>query len=326
MRRTALLATLAAGLAAPAIASADVDINVPVTLLGGPIASPLPALTPEGVAAGPGRPSLAPGGAVRCMGAADGDCLVWGPLADVEPVPVPLPGPGGLAPAPDDGVGVDDDPPPDADTGEPPSEGGAVEQQVRPRPIPAVAPVPAELKAAFGGLVSPKAADWLAWQRTTLRWKAVPRATDYNVQVFRGQRRVLNAWSKNTRLPVPMGVLKQGRTYVWVVWPANGPRRAARFALPVGRSTFAVTLRPRIVFRAAGPRSVGAEVRPHIPFGTLRLRRPAELRSRVPSVVTISGRGRFTLPISKQAAERLGAVLADRGTEPPVGLRGPGRG
>jgi hypothetical protein len=93
----------------------------------------------------------------------------------------------------------------------------------------------------------------------------------------------------------------------------------------VGRSTFAVTLRPRIVFRARGRRAVSAEVRPHIPFGALRLRRPAGLRARVPSVVTISRRGRFTLPISKRAAERLGAVLADRGPEPPVGLRGPGR-
>ena len=121
-----------------------------------------------------------------------------------------------------------------------------------------------------------------------------------------------------------MGVLKQGRTYVWVVWPANGPRRQASFALPVGRSTFAVTLRPRIVFRIRGRRAVNAEVRPHIPFGTLRLRRPDGLRARVPSVVTISRRGRFNLPISKRAAERLGAGLLDRGPEPPVGLRGPG--
>ena len=224
--------------------------------------------------------------------------------------------------APDDGAGVETDPPPDADTPEPEP---AVEAQVRPRPIPAVAPTPAELAQAYGGLVSPKASDWLAWQRTTLRWRAAPRATDYNVQVFRGQRRVLNAWSKDTRLRVPLGVLRQGRTYVWVVWPANGPRGAARFALPVGRSTFAVTLRPRIVFRDGGARATRAEVRPHIPFGTLRLRPPRALRSRVPQVVTIDRRGRFTLPISKQAAERLGAVLADRGLRPPVGLRGPGR-
>jgi hypothetical protein len=317
-RRPVVLIAAAAALALPAAASADVDIDVPRPLLGGPIATPLPALTPDGIAAGPGRPSRAAGASVRCMSATGGDCLVWGPRADIEPVPVPLPGPGGLGIAPDDGVGVEQEPPPDADTPDPP-----IEAAVRPRPVPAVAPTAAELAQAFGGLVSPKASDWLAWQRTTLRWRPYPRATDYNVQVFRGQRRVLNAWSKDTRLPVPMGVLKQGRTYVWVVWPANGPRSQARFALPVGRSTFAVTLRPRIVFRTRA-RGVEAEVRPHIPFGTLRLRRPDGLRARVPSTVTINRRGRFDLLISKRAAERLGAFLRERGPEPPVGLRGPG--
>jgi hypothetical protein len=323
-RRPAALIAAAAALALPAAASADVDIDVPRPLLGGPIATPLPALTPDGIAAGPGRPSRAAGASVRCMGGAAGDCVVWGPRADVEPAPLPLPGPGGLGIAPDDGVGVEQNPPPDADTPDAPMPDPPMEAAVSPRSVPAVAPTTAELAQAFGGLVSPKAADWLPWQRTTLRWRPYPNATDYNVQVFRGQRRVLNAWSKDTRLPVPMGVLKQGRTYVWVVWPANGPRRQASFALPVGRSTFAVTLRPRIVFRIRGRRAVNAEVRPHIPFGTLRLRRPDGLRARVPSVVTISRRGRFNLPISKRAAERLGAGLLDRGPEPPVGLRGPG--
>jgi hypothetical protein len=323
-RRPAVLIAAAAALALPAAASADVDIDVPRPLLGGPIATPLPALTPDGIAAGPGRPSRAAGASVRCMGGAAGDCVVWGPRADVEPAPLPLPGPGGLGIAPDDGVGVEQNPPPDADTPDAPMPDPPMEAAVSPRSVPAVAPTTAELAQAFGGLVSPKAADWLPWQRTTLRWRPYPNATDYNVQVFRGQRRVLNAWSKDTRLPVPMGVLKQGRTYVWVVWPANGPRRQASFALPVGRSTFAVTLRPRIVFRIRGRRAVNAEVRPHIPFGTLRLRRPDGLRARVPSVVTIGRRGRFNLPISKRAAERLGAGLLDRGPEPPVGLRGPG--
>jgi hypothetical protein len=41
--------------------------------------------------------------------------------------------------------------------------------------------------------------------------------------------------------------------------------------------------------------------------------------------VTIDRRGRFVLPISTRAAERLRAVLLDRGPQPPVGLRGPGR-
>ncbi len=153
------------------------------------------------------------------------------------------------------------------------------------------------------------------------------RATGYNVQVFRGRRRVLNAWSRDTRLRVPVGVLKQGRTYVWVVWPANGPRRVARFALPVGRSTFAVTLRPR--HRLPQPRRAAPpsrEVRPHIPFGDAapapaRRARAAACPRSWPSTAAAAS------PFRSRSGPRSGsaAVLADRGPEPPVGLRGPGR-
>ncbi|HSI30785.1 MAG TPA: hypothetical protein VK951_05590, partial [Miltoncostaeaceae bacterium] len=86
MRRPVFLIAAAAGAAAlalPTAASADVDIDVPRPLLGGPIAQPLPALTPDGIAAGPGRPSRSAGTSVRCSGAAAGDCLVWGPRADI---------------------------------------------------------------------------------------------------------------------------------------------------------------------------------------------------------------------------------------------------
>ena len=320
MRRTrlaAVLAASAAGLAAPTAAMADVYVAVPTGFLGGPIWNPLPATSPEAS----GRPSLAPRpGADPCRDAAPGDCAIVGPGAEVEAVPLPAPGPGGLGDV-GDGVGVESDPAPDTDT-----PGAAESQQAAPAaPMPATPPSPAELAAAFGGLVSPKAADWLAWQRPTLRWRGLKGATYYNVQIFRGQRRVLNAWSADTSLRVPEGVLRQGRSYVWVVWPAAGRRSAARYGDALGRSTFAITLRPRIVFRAPGRgRAAVGEVRPHIPFATLRLSRPGALATRVPPTVTTDRRGRFALPISTQAAERLGALLLDRGPTPPVGLRGPG--
>lgn len=314
MRRTPL-AVLAAGALAglPAAASADVYVQVPTGFLGGPIWNPLPAVSPEAA----GRPSLAPlPAAGPCRAAAPGDCAITGPGAEVETVPLPAPGPGGLGDV-GDGVGVETDPPPDADTP------GATQQEAA--PMPATPPTPAQIQAAFGRLLRPGAADWLAWQRPVLRWKADPGATYYNVQVFRGARRVLNAWSTDTRLTVPEGVLRQGRSYVWVVWPAAGPRRAARYAMALGRSTFAITLRPRIVFRRAGGRRAAVgEVRPHIPFATLRLSRPGALAGRVPPTVTLDRRGRFALTISTRAAERLGALLTDRGPNPPVGLRGPG--
>lgn len=320
MRRThlAVLAATAAGLAAPAAAVADVYVAVPTPFLGGPIWNPLPATSPEAS----GRPSLAPAlGSDPCQGAAPGDCAVVGPGADIETTPLPAPGPGGIGDI-GDGVGVESDPPPDTDTP------GAAETQAAATaaaPMPATPPTPAELAAAFGGLVSPRAADWLPWQRPMLRWRGLAAASYYNVQIFRGQRRVLNAWSTDTRLRVPEGVLRQGRSYVWVVWPAAGRRTAARYGTAIGRSTFAITLRPRIVFHApGGDRATVAEVRPHIPFATLRLSRPGALAKRVPRTVTLDRDGRFALPISTQAAERLGAVLLDRGPNPPVGLRGPG--
>ena len=313
--RLALLAAATAGLAAPASAMADVYVAVPTPFLGGPIWNPLAATSPEAA----GRPSLAPRATSDpCRSAAPGDCAVVGPGAEVEAVPLPAPGPGGVGDV-GDGVGIETDPAPDTDTP------GAAQQQVPAAPMPAVPPTPAELAAAYGNLVSPKAADWLPWQRPTLRWRSAAGASYYNVQIFRGQRRVLNAWSTDTRLKVPEGVLRQGRSYVWVVWPAAGPRTAARYGAAVGRSTFAITLRPRIVFRSRGAgRTAVAELRPHIPFATLRLTKPGALATRVPGTVTVDRRSRFALPISTRAAERLGAILLDRGPNPPVGLRGPG--
>ena len=315
MRRAPLVLAAVALTALPAVAQADVFVKVPTPFLGGPIWTPLPAVTPDVS----GRPSLAPRPTSDpCRGAA-GECVVLGPEAAVEVVPLPAPGPGG--PGVDDGGPGDDDPAPASDT----PSGGQEATATAPAATPAMPPSAAELAQAFGGLVSPAAADWLPWQRPTLRWKARDGASYYNVQIFRGQRRVLNAWSSRTHLRVPKGVLRQGRSYVWVVWPAAGARRAARYGTAIGRSSFAVTLRPRIVFHTpGGGRGSVAEVRPHIPFGTLRLRRPGALSARVPRIVTLDARGRFVLPISTRAAERLGALLTGRGPTPPVGLRGPG--
>jgi hypothetical protein len=316
MRRAPLVLVAVTAAALPCHALADVPVAVPAAFLGGPIWPPLPTVTTDAA----GRPSLAPpADADPCRAALPGDCVVVGPGADVEAVPLPAPGPGG--PGVDDGDGIEDPADdPAADLG-----GQVAAARSAARVIPAMPPS-ADLLQAYGGLTSPGPADWLPWQRPTLRWAAAPGAGYYNVQIFRGGRRVLNAWSEDTRLRVPEGVLRQGRAYVWVVWPASGPRRAARYGQAVGRSTFAVTLRPRLVFRRPGTgRGTVAEVRPHIPFGTLRLRRPGALSARVPRTVTLDGRGRFALPIPPRAAERLGAALTGRGPAPPVGLRGPGR-
>lgn len=316
MRRPAVLLT-AAALALPGTAVADVPVRVPTPFLGGPIWTPPAVDTPQVT----GRPSPAPEAlSDTCRGADPGDCLVLGPAAETDAAPLPVPGPGGIG-TPGDGTGVETDPAPDEDT---PDDDGAARSLEVPA-MPAAPPAGGDLAAAYGDLVHPAAADWLMWQRPVLRWRARPGAGHYNVQIFRGPRRVLNAWTSATRLRVPRGVLDQGRSYVWAVWPGAGPRRTARYGPPVGRSTFAVTLRPRIVFRTPGAgRGTAGQVRPRIPFATIRLTRPRGLAGRVPAVVTLDRRGRLVLPISSRAAERLSAVLVDRGPAPPVGLRGPG--
>jgi hypothetical protein len=339
-----------AGVALPALAStarADVDIQVPSRFLGGPIGAPLPVPTAAARSgSGIGRPSRSPATVTDpCAGEPEGDCTVYGPGALFDEAPFPLPGPGPDPGEPGDEPDTPDapeaqpadpqpadpqpepapDPGPAAGQDQPPAPGAAVETQARrPRRAPAVpvaAPAPADLAAAFGGLVAPRPAAWLPWQTPTLRWRAVGGARYYNVQIFRGARRVLNAWPARPRLTVPQDVLDQGRTYVWVVWPGFGTRSRPRYASPLGRSSFAVTLRPRLVFHRRGS-GVVAEVRPHIPHAVLRLGASRRLAGRAPGLVRVDGRSRFALALDRPQAERLQALLVDRGPAPPVGLRG----
>lgn len=319
-RCTAPLVVAALVLAAPAAASADVYIEVPLRFLGGPIGAPVPAVAapgPDGVPVD-GMPSRSPRGVSDpCQGEAPSDCMVWGSDADFD-VPLPSAGPGGPGVViEDEGAAPPDEEPIDGDGDDPDA---ASFEAGRPRAVPAAAPADDELAAAHDRLIFPRAADWLPWQRPTLRWRPTSAARYYNVQVFRGGRRVLNGWPRRAALRVPRGVLRQGRTYVWVVWPGRGRREDASFGPPVGRSSFAVTLRPRIVFRSTGS-GVRAEVRPHIPGGVLRLVRPPALRRSVPARVRIGPRGRFALAVPRAAAERIGARLVGRGYAPPIGLR-----
>lgn len=79
-----------------------------------------------------------------------------------------------------------------------------------------------------------------------LTWTAIPRATYYNVQLFRGGK-VLSAWPKRARLQLQRSWrfgghryrLRRGR-YRWYVWPGFGRRSAARYGSVVGSGTFTV--------------------------------------------------------------------------------------
>ena len=80
-----------------------------------------------------------------------------------------------------------------------------------------------------------------------LRWAAVPKAGYYNVQLFRGRRKVLSLWPEGTALQ-----LKRTWTYLgdrfrlepglyrWYVFPGFGQRAANRYGTLLGGSTFRV--------------------------------------------------------------------------------------
>jgi hypothetical protein len=81
---------------------------------------------------------------------------------------------------------------------------------------------------------------------TRLVWTAVPRATYYNVQLYRGAHKVLSAWPFTTRLALPRRWFYGGSqlglgkgSYRWYVWPGFGARTRAVYGHLLGTATFA---------------------------------------------------------------------------------------
>jgi hypothetical protein len=79
-----------------------------------------------------------------------------------------------------------------------------------------------------------------------LRWAAVSGASYYNVQLYRGSKRIFAAWPTTNQLGLPAGWrwnkrayrLGPGR-YRWYVWAGFGPRSFARYRT-VGSAQFVV--------------------------------------------------------------------------------------
>ena len=73
---------------------------------------------------------------------------------------------------------------------------------------------------------------------TTLRWRAVPKASYYNVQVWLDGKKRLTLWPAVPSLHLtnlPAG------NYTWFVWPGVGPRSQHRYGALLGKSTFVAT-------------------------------------------------------------------------------------
>lgn len=81
-----------------------------------------------------------------------------------------------------------------------------------------------------------------------LRWRAVPRARFYNVQVYRAGRKILTAWPDRSRFSMHTTWKFRGRTfrltpglYMWYVWPAFRTNGTSTFGSLLGQSSFRIT-------------------------------------------------------------------------------------
>ena len=81
----------------------------------------------------------------------------------------------------------------------------------------------------------------------TLHWLQYPRATYYNVQLFRNGRKVLTAWPSTNRLTLTSSwlfaktVVKFGPgRYTWFVWPGLGLVKDRHYGELLGQSWFVV--------------------------------------------------------------------------------------
>jgi hypothetical protein len=84
-------------------------------------------------------------------------------------------------------------------------------------------------------------------QPPLLRWTPVRRARYYNVQLFRGSRKVLSVWPARPLYQLKKSWSFRGKRqrlmpghYRWIVWPGFGPRSKTNYGKQIGRSTFEV--------------------------------------------------------------------------------------
>jgi hypothetical protein len=83
-----------------------------------------------------------------------------------------------------------------------------------------------------------------------LRWSAVPKASYYNVQLFRDGKKILTLWPTDPTLRVPSAWSFAGAAfrltpgvYRWYVWAGFGPRSADRYGKLLGSRSFVVIRR-----------------------------------------------------------------------------------
>jgi len=81
-----------------------------------------------------------------------------------------------------------------------------------------------------------------------LRWSPVPKATYYNVQLYRNGRKILSLWPQSASIRLTSTWRFDGHThrlspgtYRWYVWPGFGKRSASTYGKLVGTSNFVIS-------------------------------------------------------------------------------------
>jgi hypothetical protein len=109
-----------------------------------------------------------------------------------------------------------------------------------PGPAPAAEPAPATVVVvapdARASAPPQIAATTRPLEAPRLTWRRVKHATYYNVQLFRGKKKILSTWPKSTYLQLKPRWRYRGRLnrltagrYTWYVWPGFGRRAEQRY-------------------------------------------------------------------------------------------------
>ena len=99
---------------------------------------------------------------------------------------------------------------------------------------------------ALLALVAPTAGALLS-AAPVLRWRPVAKTAYYNVQLFRGGKKILSAWPAAPSLRLAWRWKYSGATYRldaatyrWYVWAGIGARSAGRYGALLGESGFTI--------------------------------------------------------------------------------------
>jgi hypothetical protein len=80
-----------------------------------------------------------------------------------------------------------------------------------------------------------------------LRWRRVKGADYYNVQLFRGKRKILSVWPHRNGFQLRRSWMYRGKkrvlaagAYQWYVWPGFGPRKQRRYGKLIAHRRFKI--------------------------------------------------------------------------------------